>query len=82
MVKSLKILRSMLCLPLFTAPTGWDNWLGVPMEDSFRAWTWDYIPSNESIGTTYDKALYRGYTGPDFQTRSEQPPWQGYMGPT
>jgi hypothetical protein len=64
------------------APTGWDNWLGVPMEDSFRAQTWGYIKTNESIGTTYDKALYQGYTGPDFQTRTEQPPWQGYMGPT
>lgn len=63
-------------------PTGWDNWLGVPMDESFRAQTWGYIPTNESIGTIYDKALYRGYTGPDFKTRTEQAPWQGYMGPT
>jgi manganese oxidase len=62
--------------------TGWDNWLGVPLDDSFRAQTWGYLASNTNIGTIYDKALYRGYTGPDFQTLTEQPPWQGYMGPT
>lgn len=71
-----------ILITLVAAPTGWDNWLGVPMDDSFRAQTWGYLKGNESIGTTYDKALYRGYTGPDFQTRTEQPPWQGYMGPT
>jgi len=52
------------------------------MDESFRAQTWGYIPTNQSIGTIYDKALYRGYTGPDFKTRTEQAPWQGYMGPT
>jgi FtsP/CotA-like multicopper oxidase with cupredoxin domain len=52
------------------------------MKDSFRAQTYGYLPSNGSIGTTYDKALFRGYTGPDFQAQTEQPPWQGYMGPT
>jgi len=52
------------------------------MDESFRAQTWGYIPTNQSIGAIYDKALYRGYTGPDFQTRTEQAPWQGYMGPT
>jgi hypothetical protein len=67
---------------LICSTTGWDNWLGVPLEDSFRAQTWGYLSSNTSIGTVYDKALYRGYTGPDFKTPTEQPPWQGYMGPT
>jgi hypothetical protein len=51
------------------------------MNESFRAQTWGYIPSNTSIGTTYDKALYRGYTGPDFTVRSEQPDWLGFNGP-
>jgi manganese oxidase len=60
---------------------GWDNWLGVPMNESFRAQTWGYIPSNTSIGTTYDKALYRGYTGSDFTEQSEQPDWLGFNGP-
>jgi hypothetical protein len=60
---------------------GWDNWLGVPMNESFRAQTWGYIPSNTSIGTTYDKALYRGYTGPDFTELNEQPDWLGFNGP-
>ncbi|KAF2095204.1 Cupredoxin [Rhizodiscina lignyota] len=64
------------------APSGYDNYLGVRMNESFRAQTWGYIPSNTSMGTKYDKALYRGYTGADFKTRTEQPPWQGYMGPT
>jgi hypothetical protein len=60
---------------------GWDNWLGVPMNESFRAQTWGYIPSNTNIGTTFDKALYRGYTGPDFAELSEQPDWLGFNGP-
>lgn len=59
----------------------WDNWLGVPLNESFRARTYGYIASNESIGTVYDKALYRGYTGPDFTERSEQPDWLGFNGP-
>ncbi|CZR67649.1 uncharacterized protein PAC_17548 [Phialocephala subalpina] len=63
------------------APTGYDNWLGVPMNESFRAQTYGYIGSNTSIGTTYDKALYKGYTGPDFAQYSEQPDWLGFNGP-
>jgi hypothetical protein len=64
-----------------TKSPGWDNWLGVPMNESFRAQTWGYLASNSSIGTTYDKALYRGYTGPDFTEQSEQPDWLGFNGP-
>ncbi|OKL60048.1 hypothetical protein UA08_04972 [Talaromyces atroroseus] len=64
------------------APTGWDNWLGVPMNESFRAQTWGYIPSNESMGTVFDKALFRGYTNSSFTEKTEQPAWQGYQGPT
>lgn len=60
---------------------GWDNWLGVPMNESFRAQSLGYIASNETIGTTYDKALYRGYTGPDFTQPNEQPDWLGFNGP-
>lgn len=33
------------------------------------------------MGTIVDKALYRGYTGPDFTTRTEQPAWLGFQGP-
>lgn len=33
-------------------------------------------------GTTWLKALYRGYTDATFTTRSEQPAWQGTQGPT
>jgi len=51
------------------------------MNESFRAQTAGYIPSSTNIGTTFDKALYKGYTGPDFTTRSEQPDWLGFNGP-
>jgi hypothetical protein len=51
------------------------------MNESFRAQTYGYIPSTTSIGTTYDKALYKGYTGPDFAQYSEQPDWLGFNGP-
>ncbi|RHZ58255.1 hypothetical protein CDV55_100250 [Aspergillus turcosus] len=64
------------------APTGWDNWLGVPMNQSFRAQTWGYIPSEENAGTVFDKALFRGYTDSSFTVKTEQPPWQGFEGPT
>ncbi|KAK4503137.1 hypothetical protein PRZ48_006564 [Zasmidium cellare] len=58
------------------APTGWDNWLGVPMSRSPRAKP--FIRFN----TTYLKALYRGYTDASFTQLTEQPPWQGTQGPT
>jgi hypothetical protein len=51
------------------------------MEESFRAQTWGYIRTNTSIGTKYDKALYRGYTDATFKERSEHPDWAGFQGP-
>ncbi|TKA76881.1 hypothetical protein B0A55_03207 [Friedmanniomyces simplex] len=60
------------------APTGWDNWLGVPMNVSPRA---DMAGANQ-YGTKWLKALYRGYTDSSFSTYSEQPAWQGTQGPT
>jgi hypothetical protein len=63
------------------APTGWDNVLGVPMNESFRAQYWGYVPSNTSLGTKYKKAVYRGYTGSNFTDYTEQPDWQGIQGP-
>ena len=35
-----------------------------------------------TYGTTWLKALYRGYTDSSFTQYSEQPPWQGTQGPT
>ena len=60
------------------APTGWDNWLGLPIEQSPRAQAVGYL----QYGTKWLKALYRGYTDSTFTRRSEQPPWQGTQGPT
>ncbi|KAI6867109.1 Cupredoxin [Hortaea werneckii] len=60
------------------APTGWDNWLGVPFDISPRA---NYANYNE-YGTKWLKALYRGYTDSTFSQRSEQPAFQGTQGPT
>ena len=51
------------------------------MNESWRAWEEGYIPSNTSLGTKYDKALYRGYTDSTFTTLTEQPDWLGYQGP-
>jgi hypothetical protein len=51
------------------------------MKESFRAQTWGYIASNTSIGTKYDKAVYRGYTNALFQERTKQPEWLGLQGP-
>ena len=35
-----------------------------------------------TYGTTWLKAVYRGYTDATFSQQSEQPPWQGTQGPT
>ncbi|KAG9765097.1 Cupredoxin, partial [Aureobasidium melanogenum] len=59
------------------APTGWDNWLGVPFNDSIRAKNAGYL----EYGTVWTKALYRGYTDATFTQRTEQPAWQGTQGP-
>ncbi|KAJ6172810.1 hypothetical protein N7470_001877 [Penicillium chermesinum] len=62
--------------------TGWDNWLGVPMNESFRAQDWGYIKSSASMGAgPFDKALYRAYTDDTFTKQAEQPDWVGYQGP-
>ncbi|KAK5742376.1 hypothetical protein LTR17_003388 [Elasticomyces elasticus] len=60
------------------APSGWDNWLGVPMNVSPRA----NMAGANQYGTKWLKALYRGYTDSSFTTYSEQPAWQGTQGPT
>ncbi|KAI7287602.1 Cupredoxin [Hortaea werneckii] len=60
------------------APTGWDNWLGVPFDISPRA---NFASYNE-YGTKWLKALYRGYTDSTFSQRNEQPAFQGTQGPT
>ena len=62
-------------------PSGWDNWLGVPIEDSPRA-NITGITAPGSLGTKWQKALYRGYTDASFTTLSPQPAWQGVNGPT
>jgi hypothetical protein len=51
------------------------------MNESWRAWEEAYIPTNTSLGTKFDKALYRGYTDSTFTTLTEQPDWLGYQGP-
>lgn len=55
------------------APTGWDNWLGVPIEKSPRAQNAGAL----QYGTKWLKALYRGYTDSSFSAYSQQDPWQG-----
>jgi manganese oxidase len=60
------------------APTGWDNWLGVPFNASLRAQMAGYVEA----GTRWQKALYRGYVDATFSTPLPQPPWQGVQGPT
>lgn len=59
------------------APTGWDNWLGVPFNLSPRVKASNYLNS-----TKWEKALYRGYTDSSFTELSAQPSFQGIQGPT
>ncbi|KZM24232.1 uncharacterized protein EKO05_0005797 [Ascochyta rabiei] len=60
------------------APTGWDNWLGVPFNLSARAQYSGYT----QYGTKWLKALYRGYTDASFSEIAPQPEFQGTQGPT
>lgn len=62
------------------APSGWDNWLSVPVDKSPRADAGNY--NGFSIGTKWRKAVYREYTDASFTQRSTQPVWQGLQGPT
>ncbi len=61
-------------------PSGWDNWLGVPLSVSPRARLAGYIAPG-SLGTKWQKAVYRGYTDATFTTRTPQPATQGIQGP-
>jgi FtsP/CotA-like multicopper oxidase with cupredoxin domain len=63
-------------------PSDWDNWLGVPFEALPRASSAGYTKASGSLGTKWEKALYRGYTNASFAERTQQPSWQGVNGPT
>ena len=60
------------------APTGWDNWMGVPFDISPRAQKAGFVEP----GTKWQKAIYVGYTDDTFKTPLEKPAWQGIQGPT
>lgn len=60
------------------APTGWDNWLGVPLHVSPRAKKAGVL----EYGTKWTKAVYREYTDDSFTQKSPRPAWQGIQGPT
>jgi manganese oxidase len=62
-------------------PSGWDNWLGVPIEVSPRASVAGYT-ANGSLGTKWQKAMYRQYSDASFTNLVPQPAWQGLNGPT
>jgi manganese oxidase len=62
-------------------PSGWDNFEGVPLKDSYRAAAAG-ITAEGSLGTKWQKALYRGYTDATFTTPLPQPAWNGANGPT
>ncbi|KAH0257747.1 Cupredoxin, partial [Aureobasidium melanogenum] len=58
------------------APTGWDNYMGVPIDVSPRAKSSGYLPR-----LTWRKALYRGYTDGNFTQMTERPAYEGLLGP-
>lgn len=60
------------------APTGWDNWLGVPFNDSPRAMTAGYVDA----GTKWWKAAYVGYQDQNFTQKTPLPAFHGLQGPT
>lgn len=56
------------------APTGWDNWEGVPLNESVHA-------KSGSIGFKYLKARYNAYEDANLTKKVEQPSWVGVQGP-
>lgn len=70
-------------VPWNYVPSGFDNWLGVPIQDSPRAMTNGYLSSiGGQGGFEWQKALYRGYTDGNFTTRTQQESTSGSQGPT
>lgn len=67
------------------AASGWDNWMGVPLNQSARAYSAGYTSATGSIGGAggfeWQKAAYRGYTNSSFTERTVQPSWNGLNGP-
>jgi hypothetical protein len=67
------------------APDGWDNWLGVPIQNSPHAAAAGYLNITGSIGAEWglewQKAVYKGYTDDTFTTQTEQPATNGINGP-
>ncbi|KAK3076949.1 hypothetical protein LTS18_011579 [Coniosporium uncinatum] len=57
------------------APTGWDNWLGVPIASSPRAAPYAHQ------GTKFQKARYVGYTDSTFTKKVDEVPTAGINGP-
>ncbi|KAI5238357.1 Cupredoxin [Aureobasidium subglaciale] len=67
------------------APSGWDNWLGVPVQNSPHAAAAGYLNLTGSLGSNWgmewQKAVYKGYTDSTFSAQSEQPATNGINGP-
>ncbi|CAD0105981.1 unnamed protein product [Aureobasidium uvarum] len=67
------------------APSGWDNWLGVPVQNSPHAAAAGYLNLTGSIGASwgmeFQKAVYKGYTDNSFTNQTEQPAHNGINGP-
>jgi len=62
-------------------PTGWDNWLGVPLEESPRVYSAGYTEAAGALGYIWEKAHYVGYTDASFTTPTDTANWHGINGP-
>lgn len=60
---------------------GWDDYRGVPINNTKKWDGVDYVTSNTSIGSSYIKALFRGYTDSTFTNYTKQPSYTGFQGP-
>lgn len=59
----------------------WDDYRGVPINNTKKWDGVDYVTSNTSIGSSYIKALFRGYTDSTFTNYTKQPSYIGFQGP-
>eukprot|EP00878_Enallax_costatus_P001155 GHUV01001296.1.p1 GENE.GHUV01001296.1~~GHUV01001296.1.p1 ORF type:complete len:885 (+),score=249.43 GHUV01001296.1:1539-4193(+) len=60
------------------APLGFDGCTGQPWNDISRTFT---QTTNETMGSKYQKALFREYTDATFKTLKPQPAERGFLGP-
>lgn len=62
-------------------PDGYDDYRGISINNTKKWDGVDFVNSNTSIGSSYIKSTFRGYTDNTFTNASARPNWLGFQGP-